>query len=614
MGAIIEFADKLRNQIDIVDVIGAYVELRRGGINLKGLCPFHREKTPSFTVNPSKQMFHCFGCSEGGDVIKFVQKAERLEWIEAVRFLSEKYKIPMPELRGGGTNSKESDIKDRLLALSKLAADRFAARLSKAAQDADHEITRYLARREIPLELTTRFGLGLAADGWTDFTDAARKAGYENETLVASGIVIYNAESQRYYDRFRNRLVFTVSDQFGRPIAFGARVYASDASPTDPKYINSPETPLYHKGQHLYALHLAKDTIVREKKALVMEGYMDVMRAHQHGFTAAVATCGTALTDEQARSLKKYCNEVVFVYDGDEAGQKAMLRGCEILLDHEFAVSVVVLPGDHDPDSFLQKEGAEAFAEQVARARGFFSFFLDTASARHNRSTPDGKVQIVEFLLPLLKRIRNPIARDEYVRKAAEFLVVDATLIQRQLSDKNPRTLERLKQEVESQNSAAGSPLEKMLLRIAVESPAARNKLAAKIQCEWLRDTRIRKWFGFVAGLDSQDKAVWDEIFAVCDSDDESKFLRAIAVQSDEDEPLDESDRAIDHTASRLKVNFLHEQNRILAQQIHEFFGREDGESEDNIGILTKNFDLASQHKKQAGNQYFLTRPSRKVD
>lgn len=604
MSAILEFADKLRSHIDIVDVVGRYVDLRRGGVNLKGLCPFHREKTPSFTVSASKQIFHCFGCNEGGDVIKFMQKVERLEWIESVRLLSQQYNVPMPEFRrDGGSSAAHADEKEKLLAISKMAAE-FFARILQGAAKGDTEAAKYLQRRAIDQELINRFQLGLAPDAWNELMESGARTGYERDSLVSAGLVIHNQTNKRFYDRFRKRLIFPIHDPLGRPIAFGGRVYASDAAADEPKYVNSPETPLYHKGQALYALHLAKDEITRSGKALLMEGYMDVIRAHQHGFTTAVATCGTALTDEQARTLKRYCGEVVFVYDGDAAGRKAMLRGCEILLEQGFNLSIVGLPGEHDPDSFLREKGTEAFQAQITGARNFVDFFLEDAAAQFDRKTPEGKVSIVEAMLPLLRRVGKSIAQNEYVRRVADFLSVDDGLIVRQLSESNPRNLERLRQAVQEQST--DSRLERTLLRLAVESASARQKVLKRIEPDWLRHQNIRKWFERLRDT-TADEITWDYLFEHATDDVEAAFLRTLALA---DEPFDASDRTLDNVAARLRINHLHEHHRVLADQLHEFFSKED-HAEGELGEMSRNVDTSVEAIKQVGQHYFMRQPGR---
>jgi DNA primase len=608
MNGLIEFAQKLRAQIDIVRVVEGYVELRRGGANLKGLCPLHKEKTPSFTVSPAKQIFHCFGCSEGGDVIRFIEKVERLEWKEAVRLLAERHGIAIPEFHrepGARGQTLHDSARENLLAINRLATQVFADQLQEACKSPECEIAQYLDRRGIDAQTAARFGLGLAADAWSRFLDAGRKAGFKNESMVSSGLVIFSQQSNRHYDRFRKRLMYPICDAVGRPIAFGGRVYAKDASPDEPKYVNSPETALYRKGQHLYALHLAKDTIARARQAILMEGYMDVIRAHQHGFTNAVASCGTALTDEQARALRKLCQEIVFVYDGDDAGRKAMLRGCETLLDHGFIIRVVILPDNHDPDSFLAERGADAFRDEIARARDFLDFAIETAAAAANPRTTTGKVEIVDSVLPLLRKITNPIARADCVHRVAEFLSVDEALISRQLSDSNPRNFQRLKEMVEARSSD-DCRRDRMLLKLAVESPAARPRLFESIKTDWVTNPLVRKWLNWCQLRDSSEEITWQDLLACCKEDEDATFLRSLAL---DDAVLDHSDQTIEHLMVRMQFHYRRQQTELLAQKISEFFQSNPG-GEDYVE-LARDVDENSP-VKTLGNLFFLPHPSRK--
>lgn len=609
MGTLVDFAEKLRNQIDIVAVVEEYVPLRRAGTNLKGLCPFHREKTPSFTVSASKQIYHCFGCGEGGDVIRFVQKAERIDWVEAVRLLSDKFHIPMPEFRpsSGGRGSGETDPREKLLSANRKAADFFAAQLRKEMSDADGELAGYLKRRAIDVAIASRFGLGAAPDGWTKLVDALAKSGIKNDLAVQAGVALQNADKNRVYDRFRKRLVFPISDATGRPIAFGARTYASDAPKDEPKYVNSPETQLYKKSQTIYALHLAREVISRTGRALLMEGYMDVLRAHQYGFENAVASCGTALTDDQARILKKYCSEVVFLYDGDEAGQKAMVRGCMILLDHEFTVRIVGLPDDHDPDSFLTANGADAFGALVDGAKDFFDFFLQAYGATTSRNSVEGKVRITELMLPFLRKIANPIAQHEYCRKLAGFLVVEEQLIRRQLSRTSSSDLEKMRRALAA-SDALESVCERMLLKLAVESPDARRKLSVLVDPEWFQDTTLRKWFELCKSPDLDDSLCWDYLLARCDQEEEARFLRALAL--DDREPLDDSDKAIQHGVARIHLQHQHQQLARIAEKIAEFYSEMPPERE-CIPIIQE-LDAGAQSAKVLGNQIFIGKTDRK--
>ena len=609
MTNIIEFADHLCSQIDIAQVVEGYTQLRRFGRNMKGLCPFHREKTPSFTVSEDKQIFHCFGCGEGGNVIRFVQKIERVEWIEAVRMLSDRYKIPMPEYRRGEAVPGQDELKAKLHEVNRTAAEFFTRTLETAMASPDAEIAGYARRRGIDADTVRRFSLGLAPDSWNAFLDAGRRAGFERDTLVTAGFVIHNRDADRFYDRFRKRLVFTICDGLGRPIAFGARVYAADAAADEPKYVNSPETPLYRKGQHLYALHLARETIQREGCALVMEGYMDVIRAHQSGFTNAVATCGTALTDEQARSLKRLCREVLFVYDGDEAGQKAMLRGCEILLEHDFRVRVVGLPDEHDPDSFLVAEGAEAFAGRMRDARDAVDFFLQSAAARHNLRTVEGKVQVIEFVLPLLRKVANAVARAEYVRRAAQYAGVEESSVMRRMRDQDERAPSRLREQVAATAPAPGGiACERHLLRVAVEMPAMRDLLATRLDPDWLADDLVRQWFTRWRGITTGENVTWDTLLAACDDDGDTRFLRALALE--ETCPLTDTEEDIACILSRIEFDHRRRRNMELARLLSEYTETSAPPSgDDPCAALTRELDQARDTMRDLGQQYLSPAP-----
>lgn len=602
MSAILEFADKLRAQIDIVDVVGRYVELRRMGTNLKGLCPFHNEKTPSFTVSSTKQIFHCFGCHEGGDIIKFVQKVERLEWMDSVRHLSREFGIPMPELRAPTEQENQAkDARGAAQVATKMASEIYRKHLAEQLAGGA-EIKGYLERRGMTPAVLDRFEIGLAPDGWTTVLDQGQKRGLAREALFDAGLVIRHATKDRVYDRFRKRLIFPIHDGHGVPIAFGARVYAADASPEEPKYINSPETVAYHKGQALYGLHLAKDTIVREKRAILMEGYMDVIRAHSCGVTNCVASCGTAFTEEQARTLKRFCTDVVFVYDGDDAGQKAMLRGTETLLQQGFNVAVVSLPDGHDPDSFLVERGAEQFGELVTKARNFFEHFTGEAARLFDLRSAEGKVQAVEMLLPLMRRVANPVAKNDYVRRLADRLNVDAALIKHQLQDNNPRSFERLRQTMAETNTESDGVVETTLLKLMVECPNARAKIREKIKREWLRNPLVRKWFG-VCEEKLAEELNWENLLGcdAIDSDKEAAFLRALAVQ---EEGCDSSDKTIDHVAARLNRNYLRYRFQVISREIDEFF--QAGHTDEVINEQVRQADDNVTPVKYLRNSYFL--------
>ncbi|AXA36350.1 MAG: DNA primase [Candidatus Hydrogenedentota bacterium] len=559
MSALIDFANKLLARVDIVEVVGEYVPLKRAGQNYRGLCPFHREKTPSFNVSPTKQIFHCFGCGVGGDAIRFIMRIEHLEWVDALKLLAQKHGIPLPEFERRTADKAIQDAKTKLYEVNKLACEFYAANLQKALKDPKHPATQYLAKRKINAELATRFSLGLAPTGWTDFTEAAKRAGFEPETVVGAGLAIRHSESGRVYDRFRNRIIFPICDSLGRPVAFGARVYAPDAAPDEPKYINSPETAIYRKGQVLYGLHLAKDSIVREGYALLMEGYLDVIRAHQFGFTHAVATCGTALTEEQGGTLKKLARRVLFAYDGDEAGQKAMLRGCEVLLEYELGIQVVVLPDPHDPDSYLVEYGTEPFRQLIAKSRDFFDFFLDRAIERFGSGTVAAKVECVQFLIPILQRVRNAVAQREYVRMAARRLDVDEAALLRQLRSKQKSSPQQLAKTLTHATSSEPRS-ECTLLKLVVEYENMRAWAFEHVVPDWLASSRVRKWFERCRTLHAEGRLLgWESLLRECsddETDEDARFLREVAFM--EGEPVDQlTSETLSSFLARLKRSFF---------------------------------------------------------
>jgi DNA primase len=566
MATLVDFANQLRERIDIVDVVSRYVKLRRAGANWKGLCPFHREKTPSFTVSQPKQIFHCFGCHKGGDVFRFVELIEHVEWKDAVRLLAEKYGVPLPTFQRASREGGK-DVRQILYEINELACCFFTKILIQALNDSGHTIAAYLKSRRIDLPTVEKFRLGLAPAEWTRLVDEIRRAGYQPEHALAAGVALRHEESGRVYDRFRSRLMFPICDNLGRPIAFGGRVYLPDASPDQPKYVNSPETELYKKGQFLYGFHLAKEAIAREGYAILVEGYFDAIRAHQHGFCNTVASCGTALTAEQARSVRRLCDRVVFVYDGDEAGQQAMLRGCQILLEQEFSVGIVVLPENHDPDSFLLERGAEAFRSQIQQAKDFYDFFLDRAIQQFGLSSVQAKVQVFNFLRPILAKISNAIALDAYLIRTAQILGTEISSLRRELV-RGTKETPLVPAPATLLPKQYGHPVERYVLKVCVEREDLQFELLKRIQPEWLNNSMISKWYAICRDRILDGLSVeWSELLALCEDPDgeDAQFLREVML--DDREPLSTiNETVIENVASRLQRDYLIGQNRQLIE------------------------------------------------
>ena len=496
----VEFAEVLRQRIDIVDVVGSYVPLKAAGANHKGCCPFHQEKTPSFTVHQGKQIYHCFGCGKGGDLVKFVCEIEHLQFTDALRFLADKYGIPVPSFSSNPKADKgvNRDKRKSLLDACIFAQNFFALQLQAEISNPNTEAAQYIAKRGLTAELCGKFQLGLApVSGWQQLQNAAQKAHFSNEILSQAGLLV--EREGRVYDRFRNRIMFPIHDTNGSPVAFGGRVYHSSAKQDDPKYINSPETELYKKGQQLYAFHLARPVIREKTQALLMEGYLDVIRCHQYGFSNAVATCGTALTQDQARLLKRFTKRIALVYDGDSAGQKAMIRAAEILLPMEFELRFVVLPEKHDPDSFLREAGKEAFQALLDRGLDTLSFLSNIAEQQFSTGTPESKVNTVAFIAPHLLKIPNAILREEYIRHLADRLSISQNsiveVLRNLMAGHNAHNAGEVALRQDSIQRRSEPRNETLLLKTFMEYPEARRTIYSNLELDWLTGPRTRALF-----------------------------------------------------------------------------------------------------------------------
>ncbi len=419
--------DQVRQGNDVVEVIGSYFPLKRAGANFRALCPFHKEKTPSFNVNPAKQIWHCFGCGAGGDVFSFVMKYENLDFVGAVRRLAERagIRIELEEAaQGPGRNEKES-----LLKLHEDVAAWFHANLLR---EKSAEVARaYLKKRQISPETTKRWQLGYSPDAWDGLIEWARAKKYPLPLLESAGLILPREGGEGFYDRFRGRLMFPICDEQGRVVGFSGRIL-TDAK-DQPKYVNSPETVIFQKGKILFALDKAKRSIIEDKFAVVCEGQLDTISCHEAGPTNVVAPQGTALTEQHARILKRYADEVVLMFDSDTAGKNAAVRGAEALWDAGFAIRVALLPPGHDPDSFVKEFGAEQLKELIAKAPTFFTFLLERLTQENDAKTDRGKIQIVAQMGEWLVRIPNPVLFSTYVQQTARQLDVREDAVRQEL-------------------------------------------------------------------------------------------------------------------------------------------------------------------------------------
>lgn len=410
-----EFLDELISRSDIVDVVSSYVDLTKKGGNYFGLCPFHNEKTGSFSVSPDKQIYHCFGCKHGGGVISFIMEIENLSFPDAVRFLAKRANLDVPEDDG---DKEAARRRQRLLALNKDAARWFYQNLSKPEGAA---VVAYLERRKISKKTATNFGLGASLDSWDSLLTAMLQKGYTKSELLAAGLVIQN-QNGRVYDKFRNRLMFPVIDVRGDVVAFGGRVLDK----SDPKYVNTQETVIYSKRRNLYGINLAKKT--KRPNIILCEGNIDVISLHQAGFDNAVASMGTALTTEQTRLLSRYTKELVLCYDNDTAGQLATQKAIALLENSEFSVRVLQLPkqlvdGEYikqDVDDFIKHHGAAAFEAILNGSENQMDFRMEAVARKHDLTTSEGKIAYAAEISTLIASVSNAVEREVYAGRAAE--------------------------------------------------------------------------------------------------------------------------------------------------------------------------------------------------
>lgn len=403
--------EEVQNQSDIVEVISEYVPLKPAGKNFKALCPFHQEKTPSFMVSPERQIFNCFGCQVGGNVFSFLMKHERLTFLEALKMLADKSGVRLPQM------DRSEGRKDlRLFELNELAARFFQSCLESREGE---KALRYLEEgRRLSKETIHRFRLGYAPASWDGLLRETGKRGFSPSILEEAGLALRRKDGEGFYDRFRNRIMFPISNVTGKVIGFGGR--ALDA--VEPKYMNSPETAIYHKSDNLYGLNLAREHILREGKVIVVEGYLDAITPAQVGIGNIVASLGTTLTSGHVRLLRRYRQDVVMVYDSDAAGVEATLRGLDLLVEEGMHVKVVSLPPGRDPDEFVRREGKEAFQGKLKEAEDLFDYKLSLLSGRYNSASVEGKAEIVKQMLPTIDRFQNAIEKKGYIKKLAEEL------------------------------------------------------------------------------------------------------------------------------------------------------------------------------------------------
>lgn len=464
------FFEELKYRNDIVTVIGNYVSLRRRGRNLVGLCPFHSEKTPSFTVYPDSQSFYCFGCGAGGDVISFIRRMEHLEYLESVRFLAERSGMEIPD---SGAGARRSESRKRTYALNREAARCFHKTLMSGC---GAPARGYLARRGLRPGTVTRFGLGYAPESWDHLLREMKRLGFTENELKEANLAAAGRNGS-CYDVFRNRLIFPIIDLRGNVIAFGGR----DLGSRGPKYLNSSDTPVFRKRRSLFALNFAKEE--KTDRLILCEGYMDVVTLHQSGFKNAVATLGTSLTEDQARLMGQYAREVILSYDSDEAGQTATRRATDILESAGLKVRILSLPDCKDPDEFLNRHGRERFRQALDSSGNPTEHQLARLRADYDLETPAGKVGFLKEAARVLASVSSPVEREVYLGKLGSELAVDKEAVKAEVNRAEQKRRKRDRYQTEKAlirnkpAAAAATPEEERLMRNHPKKARAEERL-----------------------------------------------------------------------------------------------------------------------------------------
>lgn len=426
------FPEHLINEVkernDIVDIISSYVQLKSTGPSYKARCPFHSEKTPSFMVNRDKQIYKCFGCGEGGDVLNFIMKIENLEFVEALKLLAERVNI---SVETEAINKKDYEAikrKEQLYEISKLAAQFFFNNL----REKENPALRYLRNRGYSIKTISHFGIGYATNSWNLLLDSLTKRGYKEIDIEKCGLIVKN-KSNGYYDRFRNRVVFPIFDIRGNVVGFGGRVLG-DALP---KYLNSPETEIFNKRKLLYNLNNARKH-VKDNQIIVVEGYTDVISLHQSGIKNTVATLGTSFTKEHGLILKRYCNEVVICFDGDAAGTNATLRGIELLKEVDVNIKIVLLPDRKDPDDYIITYGKTGFEQLISKAMSLVDYKIHLVKQKYNYNIPEEKIKIGKEIVKIIKDIDSSIEKEVYINKICKEIGISVDAINHELNGNKP--------------------------------------------------------------------------------------------------------------------------------------------------------------------------------
>lgn len=540
------FVERVSEQTDILRIVQGYVPLKRRGNRYWGCCPFHQEKTASFSVLPDKGFFYCFGCHAGGNAFKFLSLIENISYFDAIKLQAEKLGIPLPERKRSPQEvARDREIQD-LRKVNELARDFFHNCLTMTRMGERGKA--YFAARGIRQETIEEFQLGYAPPAWDKLSTAFLKRGIKQEFLLASGLCAERKQGGGLYDRFRGRVIIPIADERGRVVGFGGRVLDDST----PKYLNTPETVLFNKRKLLFGLDRSHRAIQQEGRAIVVEGYMDAISVFDAGVHNVVASLGTAFTPEHAKKLLHYAPEICFCYDSDEAGQKATIRALSIVRDTGARVRVIVVPDGKDPDEFIRKHGADAFRALVEKALPLVEYRLRYVLSHTNYDTLDGKVKALHEMMPVLAGIREAAVRSEYERRLAQTLMLDEGIVRSELRHYRPEAEEaQVRQPISKVVAKPDTALRKagrLVIRMAWQDAAVIAHLETIVPLEGIRDSAQREILTFLKAAAEEGRPV-DDISAATLSDEAAAELSRSLVEDlggrDETEAYDDSLRVL---------------------------------------------------------------------
>ena len=564
MNDIKDIIEEIKSRCDIASIISGYINIKPSGSNYKGLCPFHGEKTPSFYINTSKQIYKCFGCGEGGDVINFIMRIENLDFMDAVKLLADRCGIEINTHVDQST--KERIEKSKKFQDIHVEAARFYFSNLIKSKNPGYE---YLRKRGLDDKIIKRFGLGYSLDSWNSLMNYLTSIGYKNEDLIECGLFGYKSETKKIYDKFRNRVMFPIFDYRGNVIGFGGRVLDDSL----PKYLNSPDTLIFNKRQNLYGLNFARKEI-KDRSVILVEGYMDLISLHQYGIKNVVATLGTALTDGQGSLIKRYADTAIISYDSDEAGIKATLRAIEILSKLDINVKVLNLKECKDPDEFIRKYGVLEFEKQIKSSTNSIKYKIDNLKKNFNIQKDEDRVKFAKEASKIIKEIKSPVEVDYYTKYLSELIDISVESIKKEVygkyynssQNKTNKYINKKEEKIIEKPKAIkkGNLLvEENLIKLMLENKKHRDIILLKINEEDFLENDSKEILNWLIKNKDLDKITIDKIKGLNISEEYIKGLESISLDNMDLNNI----KNIDEIIKNIKKNSLNEKINILLQE-----------------------------------------------